>query len=168
MAVREKEMRDGCDVYNPVQLSRFADGEMDDDTSQEIGNHLGHCSICRQMVEAHHHLSTISKAVLKAELSLGEGLRIESRVIEHVRRKQPRTDGWAAVFMSKKVLIPVAAIASFGLFFLFSMKPDMPLVGPSAIIESFSGDISSVIIMETPESHETVLWYSENENAQRT
>ena len=34
--------------------------------------------------------------------------------------------------------------------------------GPSAVVSSFSGNVSSVIIMETPETRQTIVWFSEN------
>jgi hypothetical protein len=36
------------------------------------------------------------------------------------------------------------------------------VTAPSAIINSFTGSMSSVMIFETPETRQTILWYKED------
>lgn len=65
-------------------------------------------------------------------------------------------------FPNFKFLIPAAAMVAI-FFILFSLTgPSVSVSGPSAIVKSFSGDTSSVIILETPESRQTIIWFNES------
>jgi hypothetical protein len=66
-----------------------------------------------------------------------------------------------AFLVSKRCLVPATALALAFLFFVL-LQPPASVSGPSAIISSFQGDVASVMILETPESHQTILWISES------
>ena len=48
--------------------------------------------------------------------------------------------------------------------FIFIMNLMNPGDMPSAIVSSFTGQISSVMIIETPKEHHTIIWFSEDVN----
>jgi hypothetical protein len=47
------------------------------------------------------------------------------------------------------------------IFFAYTNFVAKPAYVPSAIIKSFSGSMSSVMVFETPETRQTILWYNE-------
>jgi hypothetical protein len=57
--------------------------------------------------------------------------------------------------------VPAGAAALVLALLLVTLPPPAQLAEPSAIVNSFSGDVASVIIVETPESHQTIIWYTE-------
>ena len=66
-------------------------------------------------------------------------------------------------FMEAKKLEKVlSGIYRGRVFFIYTHFIDKPMPVPSAIINSFTGSVSSVMILETPETREIILWYNED------
>ena len=88
-------------------------------------------------------------------------MSVEDQLVERIRRRN--TPVWRtvlSVLVSRKALIPAVAIASL-ILVLFTVFRTPGVSGPSAIVTSLSGDTASVIIMETPDTGHTILWFSE-------
>jgi hypothetical protein len=58
--------------------------------------------------------------------------------------------------------MPLSALATALLIFFFFFHPLSPEPIPSALINSFTGSYSSVIILETPNTRHTILWFSDD------
>lgn len=63
--------------------------------------------------------------------------------------------------LSKRLLIPATAVAIILLLFFNLTRDSATVSGPSAIIDFFNGETSSIIILDTPKSRHTILWISE-------
>ena len=154
-------MKDDTERCNEERLSLFIDGEAEPEEVRQIESHLQTCLACRQYVQQQKELAQM----LRREVSLARQAvdfhRLEQQIVDKTgRRKAPGLPvrQW---LLSWKLMLPVAATAA--LIFLFStslLDPPAP-PEPSAIIKSFTGRVSSVMILETPQSHRTVIWYSE-------
>ena len=148
-----------CD---PTTLSRFFDGELGPDDHARIEKHLKRCPSCKRSLRADESIRAVFKDGLADELSHAHVKELEERVIGRVRSKGL---SWRmklrAFFASKRFYVPAGAMATALILFFSVVRGPSPEPGPSAIIKSFTGEISSVMIIETPKSHQTILWFNE-------
>ena len=153
-------MDDNQKSCNPEIISRFFDGELEADEYAAVTDHLEICPVCREKLA---NIQSISERVKEhiAEASIKDTEKLEDRIIEAVRRiESPWWAKWKDLIYSKRFLVPAGAVASFLLIF-FTVFYNPAVSGPSAIITSISGSGTSVIIMETPETRQTILWFNE-------
>ncbi len=153
-----KKIGNECD---PTLIDRFFDKELDQDEHARISKHLAHCSLCQKRVQDNQVISALFKAGLDKELSQTNFDGLEERMVGLVRNKEIV---WWKKFIDlslpKKLVVPIAAMAAILLFFCLTRNPS-PVSAPSAIVKSFSGEVSSVMIIETPKSRQTIVWYTE-------
>ena len=104
------------------------------------------------------------REMVAQELNLVDLTSIENRVLDKIRKKRRlfkparliRCVRWPHVWA------PVLATVCMILAFLFISRPQAPQAPvPSALVQSFKGNIASVMILQTPETHQTVVWYKE-------
>jgi len=160
-------MNDNKGICDPDLISRFFDHELDQKASERIAGHIEKCPSCRRTLEDFEGLSLMVNEQfrdIRTELTKGS---VEEAVLAAL---QNRKVSWRSkireTLLSKKMLIPLTTsavlIVSLAVFF-HSPKP----AGPSAIVTSLSGEMTSVIIMETPQTHQTILWYTEDSDHER-
>jgi len=144
-------------------LSRFFDNELESDEHTLTDAHLSTCSECRKTLSEYQRLSGFfAGGFQKAVLHHSHPDMLETALLNRIRKTRPRPmTKFSSLLTSGRVLIPAAAALGLFLFFYFSPDIPIPVAGPSAIINSFSGDTSSVMIMETPESRQTIIWFNE-------
>jgi anti-sigma factor RsiW len=148
-----------CD---PTTLSRFFDEELGPDDHARTDKHLKHCPACRRILRGDQSIRAVFKDGLAEELSHAHVEELEERVLDLIRSKglpwwtKPR-----AFFASKRFYVPAAAMATALILFFSVVRDPASEPGPSAIIKSFTGEISSVMIIETPKSQQTILWFNE-------
>lgn len=93
---------------------------------------------------------------------------MNAALIERWRHHQQ--GGWLAwarkAVFSKWALVPVtAALAAVAISLPFRSGPSVSQA-PSVVIQSVSGEMASVMIMQTPETQQTVIWISEADDNQ--
>lgn len=153
-------MKDKNPLCDPGLVSRFFDGELGAEEYDRVAGHVKDCPACRKRLEELGILSKDIRSFLtgsRKEASTG----LEQKLLEAIQKKE--TPWWVKtkeVIFSKRVLIPASAVASAVLIF-FSLFYTPAPSGPSAIVTSLSGSGSSVIIMETPRTRQTILWFDE-------
>jgi RNA polymerase sigma-70 factor (ECF subfamily) len=93
--------------------------------------------------------------------------QFRDRLMEAVRdlpAKKPVTL-WTDRFFRRPVrpfLVAAASLAALFVIAVFALTNDGPAIaGPSAIVKSIDTDYTAVMIFETPETHHTIIWYSE-------
>jgi anti-sigma factor RsiW len=144
-------------------LNRFFDEELGPGEYAHMTEHLKACPACQRVLRENQALSNHLGAGLDEELSRADLERVEENVLALIRRKEtPWRTRLRDLLVSKRFFVPATAmVAVFVLFFaLFRHPSSMP--GPSAIVSSVEGDVASVMILETPESHQTIVWITEN------
>lgn len=154
-------MGDDQEHCNQEMLNRYVDRETSPEQMQRIELHLQSCTGCRQYVKLHGELAQRLKRVVSASRERVDFDELEQRIVSAARRRSDRWGHLREALFSWKLVLPVAATAAMALFFFTSLFQSPPPPGPSAIINSFTGRVSSVMILETPQSHHTVIWYSE-------
>jgi len=148
-----------CDA---ALIGRFFDSELGLDEDAQVGRHLKNCPSCQKELRENEAISALFKAGLDDQLSQIDLSDLEPRVLELIQRNGvPWWMRLRNMFVSKRFLVPATAIAIILLFFSLTRHP-VTLSKPSAIIDSFTGEISSLIIFETPKSHQTILWFSDD------
>lgn len=142
-------------------ISRYFDGELGGDESLRLKGHISGCESCRTRLDDYGKIG----AGLNSLISTRQGVStrsLEAKVIESINRKNSAwLKGFKDVIFSKKMLAPVALAASVTLIFMTFFNNPAP-GGPTAIVSSLSGAGSSVVIMETTETRQTIIWFSEN------
>ena len=153
------ERRSTCD---PILLGRYMDGEFGPDEQDSVLLHLKDCPSCQEELRQNEALSTLFRNSLDEQFSQIDFSGLEKNVLAQVRKK--RTPWWINLndlFFSKKLLVPAAAMAAMVvLFFSLARQPVLSPV-PSAIVKSLRGEMSSVIILETPKTNQTIIWFNE-------
>ncbi|MDM8551666.1 zf-HC2 domain-containing protein [Desulfobacterales bacterium HSG2] len=140
-----------CD---PILLSQFFDHELEPEEYDRVSEHVRDCLSCRKSLLDNQSLSGFFRAGLGKTVARTRFDNLEERVLSQVRNRKPQIGNW-------KFLIPAAAMVAI-LFLVFPLTgPRVSVSGPSAIVESLTGDTSSVMILETPESRQTIIWFNE-------
>ena len=153
-------MKDSTKSCNPELVSRFFDGELGQEETSQVSEHLETCPVCRESLENLRSISETVRSYMGTAREVDVG-GLENKVIVEIQRKEaPWWSRAIYALFSKRVLIPAGAIASFSLIFL-TVFHNPAVNGPSAIVTSLSTSGSSVIIMETSETRQTILWFNE-------
>ncbi|KPJ78261.1 MAG: hypothetical protein AMJ54_04670 [Deltaproteobacteria bacterium SG8_13] len=156
-------MNGASEQCNQELLSLYIDGEMSPEESRQVDRHLQHCRACRQYVQQQAELAQRLRREVSVARQGVDFQRLEKRIVDQAGGQPSLQDRFRQTLFSWKLILPAAAAAALVLFFftnLFQLQPPAAS-GPSAIINSFTGKVSSVMILETPQSHHTVIWYRE-------
>ncbi|NNF99133.1 MAG: zf-HC2 domain-containing protein [Desulfobacteraceae bacterium] len=148
------------------QLSRFLDDEMSEPERQAVENHLNHCPDCRCVLESYRLLGRVARRQAdRARVSVDLD-SVEDQVLSHINRHRGNTSGWRKWWPPGRFHIPIyavaAAVACFLIILPFSFQDNGH--APSAIINSFTGSVTSVMFYETPNTHQTIIWFNEESN----
>ena len=142
-------------------ISRYTDGELDENELAGIKTHIADCVSCQARLEDYGKISIGLNSLIESQPNIS-AVALEDKVVEFIRRKKNTGfNGWRDVIFSRRMLVPVGLAASIILMFMTFFNNTAP-VGPTAIVSSLSGAGSSVVIMETTETRQTIIWFSEN------
>lgn len=148
-----------CD---PELLSRFFDGETGPGEKDFVLEHLKTCEHCQRELKRNAQLAERYQEKLHKELSGIHAAALEGKILERVRKNRPSFwPGILDLLTSMKFLVPAAAAIGLVLFVITTLRVPSPDSPPSAIINSFTGEVSSVMILETPQTHQTIIWINE-------
>ena len=147
-----------CDL---ILLSRYADQETKPEETRQVRAHLLSCPQCRQALAEQRQVAELLQQGIFAAQQAVDFDRLEKRILTADRRRRSIWSDVRDWVLSWKVALPVAAAAALILFFFTPLFQQPSPSGPSAIINSFTGRVTSVMILETPRSQQTVIWYSE-------
>jgi anti-sigma factor RsiW len=149
----------GCDEN---LLCRYMDDDLLPAEQAQVEEHLDRCHQCRQQVAAMHRFSKHLCDRVRQAADDVDFTALEKSVLNKALRQRHPRGGWATFFASLKYTIPATIAAGLLFFFGYSQFMSEPVTAPSAIINSFTGSMSSVMIFETPETRQTILWYKED------
>lgn len=154
------EIRKGCD---PKLLDRYCDEELSIEESNSVKAHLNGCPACREKIEGRHKIAEAFRTEINHALAHTNFDQVEEQIIRRIRKGRFKEPSWfQRLFFSKSFFMPVSALTAALLIFFFIYNPLSPEPVPSALINSFTGSISSAMIIETPETRHTILWFSED------
>lgn len=142
-------------------ISRYLDNELDGEELKRAENHIAGCDSCKIRLSDYKKINAGLNIPLYPQSESGTA-EFENNVIEAIKGKENSGLGnWKEYFFQKRVLVPAGLAVSALLMFFTVFNEPVP-TGPSAIISSLSGPGSSIMIMETPETRQTILWFNEN------
>lgn len=149
----------GCD---DAFLIRYLDGDLDPDEVKRMEDHLQHCETCQRQLDFFSAFSQDFKAHVQRETDGVNFSPLEKEVIHKALYQHRLKRGPWNVIASLRFVVPAVAVACLLLFFGYTrFMVDPGPAAPSAIINSFTGSMTSVMIFETPETRQTILWYHE-------
>ena len=153
-------MTESLKKCSPELLSLYLDRELDDEQYSRVKRHIRECQACKKELE---DLSSLSRRIhvfmndqslpanshIIKDPVLKKILENENNVFERIKN----------ILSLKKIIIPATGMAVIVLLSLIFLQPNN--IGPTAIVESVSGDVSSIYILETPGTRQTILWFNE-------
>ena len=150
-------------LCDPVIRNLFLDNELGPEEHEQMKAHVSQCPICRQAVAEYETVNRVFKRVLAKEAS--EVGFEEMNTTAMARAFGDRRNFWARFTgppVMKKLYFSLATAALLVFIVTYSFISENTVTpGPSAIVNSIDGTMSSVIILETEELHKTVIWFNE-------
>ena len=142
-------------------ISRYYDGELGQAERSQVESHILVCPSCNKILEELKAISDRYESHLTHQSSGIDTRETEKHVVDRLFREE--APWWAKlkdIFLSKKILVSATATACVALLLITVSRGPVP-DSPSAIVTSVSGDVSSIIILEAPETRQTILWFNE-------
>ena len=143
-------------------LIRSLDDDLDAAEKERLAAHLETCRPCRQQLARLTGFSRDLGRRVDLAADAVDFTALEKDVLTKALRTRRSNNGGEGWFRALKYGIPAAVTAGLLLFFGYSQFMVNSGPPPSAIINSFTGSMSSVMIFETPETRQTILWYTED------
>jgi len=149
----------GCD---DALLIRYLDGDLGSDEEKRMEDHLLGCETCRRQLVFFADFSQDFREHVQRETDGVDFSPLEKEVIHKALYQRRLKRGPSNFIASLRFVVPAVAVACLLLFFGYTrFMVDQGTTPPSAIINSFTGSMTSVMIFETPETRQTILWYHE-------
>ena len=149
----------GCD---DDLLVRCLDNDLNADEKTELAAHLKACGHCRRQLSVMEGFSHDLRSRVDQAAEAVDFTAMEKDVLTKGLRTYRAGNEGLGFFKALKYGIPAAVTAGLLLFFGYNQCMVQANPAPSAIINSFTGSMSSVMIFETPETRQTILWYTED------
>jgi anti-sigma factor RsiW len=142
-----------CNKYTKAFISQFADKEV---SERERDGFIRHMAQCRTCAETEAQFRQINQTFTR---------HINSQV-SHIRKELPplsleKKHGWFRLPVG--LGLKLASLGAAALILMISLYPGIndPVQNPSAIVNSIDTYGSSVMIIESPNTQHTIIWFSE-------
>ena len=145
-----------------IRLNLYLDGELGENETEWMDAHLQDCLDCRQKASAIVAFTQAYRQRVKDVADTIDFVALEKQVIKTTLPRYVPRSPLAGFFDAMKYIVPAILLAGLLLFFIYTHYIARPDPVPSAIIYSFNGAVSTVMLFETPETRETILWYNED------
>ena len=144
-----------------VRLNLYLDGDLGASEMAWMEAHLKDCPSCRHQVAVLDDFAQDVRHRIQQAMNTVDFVGLEKQVLTQTlprHRTQKSTFSFRAAMT---YLIPATLVAGLLIFFYHTRYISRSTPAPSAIINSFTGTVSSVMIFETAETRQTILWYNE-------
>lgn len=160
-------MTTSCSRYSEKQISRFIDEALPRQECEQIRQHLDACPACRDLAAQFRKTAKIFE-----ELVEPPGTAIDpERLYQSMQHSAEKPAGSRAGgifswrYHSFLPFRPVLAAATAAVLLVMGgialMSNGVSSDSPSAIVTSIDTEYTAVMIFETPDTHHTIIWYSE-------
>ena len=150
-----------ANTCDEVRLNLYLDDELGENEAAWMEAHLKDCLSCSRQAKTIIAFSRQFQSRVRDAADTIDFVALEKQVIKKTLPRYTPQSALSSFWSAMKYFVPSTVIAGFLLFFIYSHYIAQPEPVPSAIIKSFTGTVSSVMIFETPETRETILWYNE-------
>lgn len=138
-------------VYTDAFISRFVDNEVSSSDHHAFVRHLAGCAPCAHRVASFRQLSIKANRHLESQAK-----RIQNQ-LPPLSVASSQTRGPARAMVLKLASLTAAAMVLGAVFIPWNGEgPE-----PSAIVNSVDTTGSSVMIIDTPDTRHTIIWFSE-------
>ena len=144
-----------------VRLNLYLDGELGKNESEWMDAHLKDCTSCRKKAATTVAFTRAFRRRVQDAADTVDFVALEKEVIKKTLPRYVPPNAFMGFWNAMKYIIPAALSAGFLLFYIYTHYIDNPAPVPSAIIESVSGTVSSIMIFEAPGTRETIVWFTE-------
>ena len=156
-------MEKQCGKYTLETLSCYVDKELSPEESVSVSAHLETCEYCSKIS---NKLGAIGDAFHQGTQTVLQDTGADDmlqQVLKRTVKKSPGLFQKVLDYLSPKLYLKIVTIvAIIGISLVYFQQPQFNKpTGPSAIVNSVDGDISSVMIIETLETKHTIIWFSE-------
>ncbi len=153
-------MTQPCVTYTEEFISCFVDNELDQDQHDEFADHLNTCTSCAQVEASLRQLSREFNTHVQTQAVWIRTFQPPITLPAGLGRDQGRLPGLVNWFKGS-LTIKLASLCAAAILIFFSLYPDTEAPSPSAIVKSVDTNGSSVMIIETPNTQHTIIWFSE-------
>ena len=168
-----------CHTYTNEDLSCYLDGELPDELHLAIERHLKICNSCEKEIHGYASFEVAFNGEIKSTISKMDSDLLKQQIMGRVNAGKKQVVSWkifekilhalpainfTKLFNTRKFylqLTSVAAIILLSISMVYLKKEPHLLEGPSAIVTSVDGDVSSLMILQTEEHQHTIIWYKE-------
>jgi len=150
---------------NQELLSRYYDGELvSQDLHQRIETHLQSCADCRSMLEDFARIGHVGRRHTDQAVAALDTEATTKRILARRPILRGTSVSWRNWFKPSRLFLPVAVTAlALAIYIIPQLfRTQTTNAAPSAIINSFTGSVTSVMFYETPNTHQTIIWISED------
>lgn len=154
-------MTNSCGRYSEKQISRFIDGALSRPELEQIRQHLDSCSACRDLAAQYREVTKTFD-----ELAECPGMAINpDRLYRTIQQPAENPAGPEAGRFFNGRFRPLLAAASVAALLIIGgislITNGIATDSPSAIVRSIDTEYTAVMILETPDTHHTIIWYSD-------
>jgi RNA polymerase sigma-70 factor (ECF subfamily) len=153
-----------CDGTFP---DRYLAGEIGAGERTQLKAHLADCGACRRQMAAILAFFKSFRERVRHTCNAVDFVALEKSVLTNVIYQHRHPGRSVNLVGTLRYVIPIVVAA--GLLILFANSSfffDKTAPPSSAIIDAFSGPVSSVMIYEVPETGQTIVWFHESPDAQ--
>ncbi|WDP89647.1 MAG: zf-HC2 domain-containing protein [Desulfobacter sp.] len=144
-----------CTAYSEEFISRFVDNEVSSYKRDAFIRHMAGCPDCAAKEAAYRQLSLGVSRHIDAQAQ-----RIQNELPPISVRRTTRPGGRRR---SRGFTLKLASLGTAALILAVAVFPwtRTPINEPSAIVNSVDTTGSSVMIIDTPDTRHTIIWFSE-------
>jgi predicted anti-sigma-YlaC factor YlaD len=148
---------------NTQQLLRYQDGDLTIEEQAPVAEHLTQCAECRRFLKQQQQIRVAVQRSAESVAAQIPRPDVEARLIARIRN-QGNPEPAARTLWRPRRWIPVGALVMTllaGVVFIGPWQETGGISEPSAIVESFHGNVSTVMILETQNTGQTIVWFNE-------
>ncbi|WP_320044140.1 zf-HC2 domain-containing protein [uncultured Desulfobacter sp.] len=157
-----------CHKFSNEFISRFIDNELDEEDRNAFIRHKAQCLDCCAVETRfkqtgmifEQQADDIIRLLLKDTPEIFIKTNERAYKFDNDRIMKPKSRGAQAVFAILSLAV-VVAIMYLTPWYQGKPSTGLSVPGPSAVVNSVDAYGSSVMILETAETHHTIIWFSE-------
>lgn len=144
-----------------IRLNLYLDGSLGANEMAWMDAHLKDCPSCRRQAALLSGFAENFRRRVQQATDAVDLVALEKQVLTKTLLRHRSPNSFAHFLTWMKYIIPISLTAGLLVYFVHTTYIVKSSPVPSAIINSFTGSVSSVMIFETPETRQTILWYHE-------
>ena len=160
-------MTTSCSRYSEKQISRFIDGELSRQERERIRHHLDACSACRNLAAQFQKAAKTFEELVDPAGSVIEPERLFQSMQRSAEKPAVTRAGsffsgrFRQVIPFRRILAATSAAVLLIIGGVALINTGIAPEDPSAIVTSIDTEYTAVMILETPDTHHTIIWYSD-------